>query len=705
MTPLLLSFHFHMPLEEPIAVFGLVLIILLVAPLLFSRMKIPGIIGLIISGVLIGPFGFGVLARDSVVELFSTIGILYIMFLAGLELELNEFLKNRVRSIIFGLLTFSVPFLFGFAVAFKLLEYPPTASFIVGLMLASHTLLAYPIASKLGIHKNRVVMITVGGTILADSLVLILLAVVNGLIEGDIGIYFWIKLLLSMMAFLWILFYVFPRIGRWFFKNIESEKNSQFIFVLTMVFIAAILAEIAGFEAIIGAFMCGLALNRLIPAESPLMNRLEFVGNSIFIPFFLLSVGMMVDVQVFMSGISLLILVGLLTITAISSKWIAAYISQKSFHLNATQRNVIFGLSNARAAATIAVVLVGYNAGILSDDLLNASIAMVLVTSLVGSLVTEKAGKKLAQMQNKYNPEPEVPDDRILIPVSNPATMEYLLDFALAIRKPGGSCPVMALTVIKDTNNAREDVRQSRELLHQAIHYLTSFGVPAEAVTRIDMNVANGIVRALNERTANELIMGWNDKLSTSEFFFGTTLDRVLKNCTRMVYVLKQQQPWNTNEDIFVTVPALSHFETGFTQWVDKAIAMAKHLTARLHFVGDEQGLAAVHHRLTHEYGKFPAHYLACSLLEIPEAIEKIADSNDLLFVISARKGTLSGSDELDSLPRKLIGQFPKNNIVTVFPFQDEDTIRQSQGYPITSLPKFNSLRRLNKNWLQSKKS
>lgn len=695
MSWILLNISFALPLNHPVPVFALVLVVLLVAPIAFSRLRIPGIIGLIISGLLIGPHGFNILEHDESVELFSTIGILYIMFLAGLELELNEFLKNRVRSLVFGSLSFLLPFLAGWGISSWYLELPFEASFLTGLMMASHTLVAYPIASRLGINKNRVVMITVGGTILADSLVLILLAVIRGVIDGDLSPLFWVQLFASIGGFLALIFYAYPRIGRWFFKNMENERNTQFVFVLTMVFVAAFLAELAGMEAIIGAFMSGLALNRLIPANSALMNRLEFVGNSIFIPFFLISVGMMVDLRVFLKGWDLILNVAILSVAAIATKWLAAFITQKSFHFNSVQRNVIFGLSTARAAATIAVVLVGYEAGVVNAELVNATVALILITSLVGSITTEKAGRKLAAMEKRYEPEHLLTEDRILIPVANPATMEYLLDFAVAIRQAGSQCAVMALSVVKDDEAAREQARSQRNLLNEAINHLRAIDVPAEVVTRIDMSVSNGIIRAMDERSANELVMGWSDRQSTVDYFFGSTLLQVLNRCFQMVYVLRQIQPLNTNEDIFVIMNVNARFEYGFALWVDKIVALSKHLTARMHFYGDEDGLSAVHTRLVDNHDGAEAHYQITSLNGSFKAIKEQADDNDLVVLISARKGTLSHSAELESVPNKLMSEFPNNNLLTVFPQQQNDPSRQSDGYPITSLPRFSSVRRL----------
>ena len=696
---MLLSATFELPLHHPVPIFGLVLLILLLAPMAFSKLKIPGIIGLIISGLLIGPHGFNILERGESVELFSTIGILYIMFLAGLELEMNEFLKNRVRSLVFGGLSFLIPFGSGILIGHGLLGFSLEAGFITGLMLASHTLVAYPIASRLGIQKNRVVMITVGGTILADSLVLVFLAVVEGFLSGEMSAIFWLRLIGSIAGFIAFVFLTYPHIGRWFFKNVENDQNTQFVFVLTMVFLAAFLAEVAGMEAIIGAFMSGLALNRLIPAQSALMSRLEFVGNSIFIPFFLISVGMMVDLRIFTENWTLVLIVGILTLAAVATKWLAAWITQLSFHFNSVQRNVMFGLSTARAAATIAVVLVGFEAGAVDAELVNATVAVILLTSLVGSVVTENAGRKLAAMEKRYEPEHPLDEDRILIPVANPATAEYLLDFAVAIRQPGSSYPIMALSVVKDDDTARKESRSQRHLLDEAMTHLRAMDVPAQALTRIDMNVSSGIVRAMKERAANELIIGWNERMSTRDFFFGSTLHQVLHQSFQMVYVLRQIQPLNTNEDLFIIMNENARFEYGFVLWVDKMAAIARHLTATLHFIGDREGLEAVSNRLEAVRNPAPVHFYGSTLDKATETVHRHADTNDLIILISAREGTLSYDDALDAYPKKLQQEFPDNNLLTIFPQQQHDQSRSDHGYPITSPPHFPKVNGLNKIW------
>jgi Kef-type K+ transport system membrane component KefB len=328
------------------------------SPILLRKLNIPGIIGLIIAGVVIGPYGLNILEKNSAIDLFSTIGLLYIMFIAGLELDMNEFKSNRNKSLLFGFFTFIIPLGIGFPVCFYLLGYDFNASFLTASMFATHTLVAYPIVSKLGVSKNQAVAITVGGTILTDTAVLIILAVIMGNSQGNLNSEFWIRLGVSLAIFSAIMFLIIPRIAKWFFRKLESEKHSHYIFVLSMVFLAAFLAEVAGVEPIIGAFVAGLALNKLIPHSSALMNRIEFIGNSLFIPFFLISVGMLVDISVILSGPTALIVAGTLSVVALFGKWFAALFTQLIFKYSKAQRQLIFGLSSAHAAATLAVIVI-----------------------------------------------------------------------------------------------------------------------------------------------------------------------------------------------------------------------------------------------------------------------------------------------------------------------------------------------------------
>src|SRR5690606_21206626 len=389
-----------LPLDNPVLIFALILFIILFAPLLLNRVKIPQLIGLIMAGALIGPYGLHLMERDSSIVLFGTVGLLYLMFLAGLEIDAGDFKKHRNKSIVSGFLTFSVPMLIGTLAGYYLLHFSLISSILLASLMASHTLIAYPIISKMGITKNKAVNITVGGTMITDTLALLVLAVVAGMSTGEINNAFWIRLGVSVLIFGLIVGLIFPLLGRWFFKRYD-DNVSQYIFVLGLVFLGAFLAEAAGIEAIIGAFFAGLSLNRLIPHTSPLMNRIEFVGNALFIPFFLIGVGMLIDLRVFFLDLNTLYVAGIMTAVAFSAKYIAAFFTQKIFGFSKAQRDVIYGLSNAQAAATLAAVLVGYNIilgetpdgepiRLLNDSVLNGSILMILITCTVASFVAQR---------------------------------------------------------------------------------------------------------------------------------------------------------------------------------------------------------------------------------------------------------------------------------------------------------------------------
>src|SRR5690606_10406280 len=334
----------------------------------------------------------------------------------------------------------------GTLAGYYLLHFSLTTSILLASLLASHTLIAYPIVSKLGISKNQAVTITVGGTMITDSLALLVLAVIAGMSTGAINNAFWIRLGISIATFGAIVGLVFPLLGGWFFKKYD-DNISQYIFVLGLVFLGAFLAEAAGIEAIIGAFMAGLALNRLIPHTSPLMNRIEFVGNALFIPFFLIGVGMLVDLRVFFLDINTLYVAGVMTFVALSAKYIAAYFSQKVFKFSKAQRDVVYGLSSAQAAATLAAVLVGYNIilgenpdgepiRLLDDSVLNGSILMILITCTVASFIAQRGATKLAleEIDEKSEEENDEYAEKILIPVNYPENIEELINLGVTVK-------------------------------------------------------------------------------------------------------------------------------------------------------------------------------------------------------------------------------------------------------------------------------
>ncbi len=491
--------EFELPLKNPVLIFSLILFIILLSPILLRRLKIPGTIGLILSGVVIGPHGVNLLAKNSAVDLFSTIGLLYIMFIAGIELDMNEFKKNQFKSLGFGFFTFIIPIALGLPACYYILGYDLTASFLIASMFATHTLVAYPIVTKFGVTKNPAVAISVGGTILTDTAVLIILAIIVGSANGGLTTQFWMKLGISLSIFLLIIFLILPRIAKWFFNRMDGDKTSNYVFVLSLVFLSAFLAEVAGVEPIIGAFMAGLALNRLIPHSSALMNRLEFVGNAIFIPFFLISVGMLVDVRVILSGYTAIFVAATLSIVALSGKWLAAFVTQIAFKYKAEQRQLIFGLSSAHAAATLAVILVGYKANILDENILNGTIILILVTCVVASFATESAVKKIVQNQENPDFKEETEEiiyyENILVPVSNFNKLEPIVDFTVLIKDKKSPYPLNILSIVSNDKDAETNIIQVKRKLEDFVKYASATETGVNPIATIDINISDGITR------------------------------------------------------------------------------------------------------------------------------------------------------------------------------------------------------------------
>jgi Kef-type K+ transport system membrane component KefB len=666
----ILLFDFSRPFKDPVLIFALVLFIILLAPIVFRKFRFPSIIGLILSGVIIGPHGLNLLKREGGILLFGTIGLVYIMFLGGLELDLNRFKQSRNRSIVFGIFTFIIPLAIGLVVCIYFLKFNFLSSLLIASMFSTHTLVAYPIASKLGIIKNEAVAITVGGTIITDTAVLIVLAVITAAAKGELNLQFWIQLIVSLSIYSFITVWGFPRIGKWFFKNIKGENTSQFIFVLAMVFLSGFLAEVAGIEAIIGAFVAGLALNRLIPNTSPLMNRIEFVGNALFIPFFLISVGMLVDLKVLFRGPQALIVAATLTIVAVLGKYTAALITQKIFKYSIEQRNIIFGLSNSHAAATLAVILVGFNMGLVNEDVLNGTIVLILFTCLIASFVTDNAGRKLAIIESSKTQELPESEEKMLIPVSDSTSIERLLDFTFMIKDARSPQPIHLVTVVQDDDKATEKVLVGNKILEKAVIHASGAGTEVKVITRLDLNISFGIARAAKEHMATEIMMGWSENIKTSNLIFGTTLDNLLIKSWISIYACKLIQPLNTIKNIVVVMPSNAEIELGFTAWLNKLVRLAYHSSGSISFYCDNRSENALK-RFFNTF-KTSIKIIYTKIEDIEEVIEdyKKLSIDDLIVFVSARKGTISFKANIDGVANKFLKQLPYNSSLIIYPEQ-----------------------------------
>ena len=668
-----LQHEFELPLGNPVQVFFLILFIILVAPILLRRINVPGIIGLIIAGVLIGPHGFHLLEQNSAVDLFSTIGLLYIMFIAGLELDMNEFVANRNKSFLFGFFTFILPLAVGFPACYYILGYDFSASFLTASMFATHTLVAYTIVSKLGVSKNQAVAITVGGTILTDTAVLIILAIIMGSSQGSLNSAFWIRLVISLSVFAVIMFWVIPRIAKWFFRNMENENYALYIFVLFVVFLAAFLAEIAGVEPIIGAFVAGLALNRLIPHSSALMNRIEFIGNALFIPFFLISVGMLVDVSVILSGPMALLVAATLTIASLFGKWLAAFLTQLIFRYTPAQRQLIFGLSSAHAAATLAVILVGYKAGIIDENILNGTIVLILVTCLISSFVTEKASKKVLLTEDKQAIIPEssrIMAEHILIPVVNEAHMEKLLKFGLLVKNKKSPHPITLLSVVSDDEEAELNILKAQKKLDEFVNQGAANETEVNPVVTIDHTPAKGIARMSRELMANIIIIGWSKSSGFQDKMKGERVASIIHDVDKNLMICHFEKPFVEHRRIVVVSLPLAEKEKGFETWLLKTIRIAQELAIPLTHYGDEKTQKVIRSEISRRKLNTPVTYQAFPDWDNSLLLAEEIRSNDFIILISARKGSISYRSKTENVLIKLEKLFEQNNKIIIYPQQ-----------------------------------
>ncbi len=569
------------PITDPVLIFAIAMVIFLVAPLIMAKLRIPGIIGLIFSGVIVGPNGLGLLDRDPTIILLGTVGLLYIIFIAGLEIDLDGFKKYRSRSIVFGTLSFTLPFILGLIATFYY-GFSIGAAILLGSVLGSHTLLAYPIASRLGISKNKAVTTAVGGTIMTDTLALLILAVVAGATQGELTPDFWFMLIVSFGLYVAAVFIIIPVVAKFFFRTLSSEGTLEYIFVMTVLFVSAYFATVAGLEPIIGAFLAGLALNRFIFEQGTLMNRIKFIGNSIFIPFFLLSVGMLMDVRILLTEPSAWMMALIVVSLVIIGKFLAAWIAGKIYRYSSAEIKLIFGLSIPQAAATLAATLVGYDLGLFDQATVNGVIVMILVTCMIGPYTVEKFARFIALKEEQKPYEPSAAPERVMVPIANPKTMESLMDLAFIIRGKSPQ-PLYTLSVAqgnKEESQAR--IVKAEKMLQNAVTYAAGAEVPIQMLTRIDTNITTGMIRAMDESRITTAVIGWNGKLSTPQRIFGGVLDKLLENSTQMIIVSKFGHPLNTTKRIVMIIPSGFNRKPGYYDAVRKVKQMANQLGATI---------------------------------------------------------------------------------------------------------------------------
>ncbi len=664
--------HITLPFTNPVIIFSLVLFTILLAPQIFKRLKIPGIVGIIIAGIVIGPHGLNLLAMDSSFILFGTVGLLYLMFLAGIELDFNEFISHKFKSLLYGLLMFVISNIIGIITFYYILHYEFAASLLLSGAITSFTLVSYPIVSRLGLVKYKTMPITIGGLIVADLLSLLELVFIKMLKLNDFTSFFIVKLSISLIIYIIIIFYLYPKITKLFFRRTELEGSWQYIFVLAMLFLSCFLAELAGLEPIIGAFAAGLTLNRLIPKNSILIDRINFFGNSIFIPFFLIEIGMMINIGVVFKSYEVINYALLLLILSLTSKYIAASIIQKSFKFSSNDKMFMFGLSISQAAALLAIALVGLKLEIINEAIFDSTVLVILVSSLLSTFITENTGKQIVIKLDK-EPDIQIKEiQRIMTPISNPDNIARLIEFSFMIKQKENQEPIIALRVVEDEEQLQNNMKQCLNIINKNAKKLSpNFSEKIVLTSRIYINIPEGITRAAKENFITDLVIGINTKSSFFTKLFGDILNDILDDFNKTTFVVHNPYPLNTIDQIYVVLPENAEYEVGFNKVIRTIFTLAENANMKINFIGLQKTINKIIY--IQKNLKLPEIY-STQILQKIEDVEELSlnFSIDYFFIfLESRKKGISHNILYSSFVKKSIDKYEDYNFCLIYPEQN----------------------------------
>ncbi len=671
----------YLPITDPTLIFFVVLLIILFAPIVMSKLRIPHIIGMVLAGVMIGQYGFNILERDNSFELFGRVGLYYIMFLAGLEMDIEGVKKHTRRFLIFGLLTCFVPLILTYIMAMTILDYSPAASFLLGCIMASNTLIAYPIIGRYGLQRHPSVGLSVGSSMISLFMALVMLAALSSSFEKGSGWLFWILFIVKFAAFCVGSIILIPKLTRSFLRR-YSDAVMQYIFVLGIMFLSAALTSLIGIEGIFGAFFSGLILSRYIPRVSPLMNRIEFIGNALFIPYFLIGVGMLINVRTIFSGIDMVWVVFLIVFFGTFGKAAAAYVSSLLFRLTKADGNMMFGLTSAHAAGAIAMVMVGMRLEVapgeymINDITLNGVVMMILFTCVISTLITEHAAQQII-IQEKTHLQTDIPkddDEKILLCVKYPDIAPQLLYLAMLMRNQRLNRELVALNVVYDDQNSNPSREQGLRLLEKLQQQGSASDVKVQTQVRLATNIANGIKHAFREFGCSEIIMGMHVHTDINPRFWGEFIQSLYNGLNRQIILTRFVQPMSTLRRIRVAVPSRAEFEPGFHRWLERLSRLSGQLDCRIQFHGRNDSLVLIAEYINNHHPHVRAEYTQMDHWnQLPRLAADISEDH-LFVVVTARKGTISYKTALERLPDELQKHFSGKNLMIIFPDQFGDT-------------------------------
>jgi Kef-type K+ transport system membrane component KefB/nucleotide-binding universal stress UspA family protein len=526
--------------NEAFVPYILLLVIVLVVPILFERLRIPAIVGLLAAGVLLGPHGCSLLNTESpIINLLSEIGLVYLMFVSALEVDLVQFHRRKLRSVGFSCFTFIIPLIAGTCVG-RIFQFEWNTAILIGSLFASYTLLAYPMMNRLGMLNNEAVTVTIGATIWTEMSTLLVLSACVAFATQAFSYNALIILVISLAIYSIFVLLGFEWAGKEFFRKSGDDEGNQFLFVLLAVFFAAVGAQLFEVEKIVGAFLAGLAVNEAVE-EGPVKQKVVLIGNILFIPIFFVDLGSLIDLPKFFSSLDAFKLAIVIILSLLTSKFIAALITKLIYGYNWREMLTMWSLSLPQVGATLAAALVGYRAGLLNVTVFNSVIVLILVTSTLGPVITSRIALGLTS-SNFNEQQPTVPpyqnllptDNRftIVVPIHNPQTQQYLIEMAalLARQVNGRIVPLAIATAFAhmDAPQLEASVQRNERLLEKAKALSRLLGVEAEPLLRIDDAFAQGISRASREQKASLIVMGWGKRTGIRARLFGNVIDSVL---------------------------------------------------------------------------------------------------------------------------------------------------------------------------------
>ena len=662
-------------ITNPTWIVLIVLSLILFTPMLMERVKVPAIVGLILAGMLVGPHGVHVLDRDASFEIFGKVGLYYIMFLASLGMNLTDVHRYRWGALAFGAVSFVLPMGLGFLANDWGLGLSVPANVLIAAMYSGHTLLTYPLVMRWGLARHRAVGIAVGGTILTNVLTLVVLAVVGGMFKpegGDFNVWLLLGRVLLVTV---VLLLLVPRVARWTFRRVD-EGVVQYIFVLILVFLGAGLMEWVGMEGILGAFLVGLALNREVPAASPLMQRIEFVGNALFIPYFLIGVGMIINLRTLLSGWHIAAMALAMIAIGTAGKLLAAQLVGRALKLDATERNMVGGLSTARAASALAIAMVGYEiilpdgSHLLNEDVVGAAMMLILGSCIIASTLTERAARRLmlSGATLRANAEGEEKDS-LLVALANPRMVIPMTNMALMLRSASATAQLTAVSVV--LSDDAEERATAQQGLDYAAKMAATVGVRMQTHCRRSVNAVTGIVHTAGEHDATDILIGLHQKKTILANFFGKFATDLFEAAPQQIMVYRPLVPIHSLRWMHIVVPHRGEFDPGFRHWATRLATLSVQLSCRISVYGATETLAALRPIWQKCAQKPEVDYQEFSSWDDLLPLASRLRSDHLAVFISARRGMPSHHRYLDQLPMQLERYFSMRSWMIVLPKLD----------------------------------